>query len=311
MTDQTPIRSPRSGIALVILASALWSTSGIFITLVVEGSGVSPVSLAFWRDLATFLCLLIGITTLKPELLRIRRRDLPWLLAMGAISIGSFHVAWNITVLLNGPGVATVIQSNAPIIVTVLAWILWREPLTGRKLTAVALSVIGTALIVRLDRLGGAEISLAGMAIGLYAALAYGLLSVFGKKLRGDYNPWTILLYTFGIGALVLSPFQIQTGTPWPIPPVVLVYFGAFISITTVTGFGLYTMALRDLQASVAAILATAEVPFAAILAFIFLGERLDAWQLLGGALVIAGVALVSWRRRPRPVAPLPSHGPF
>jgi drug/metabolite transporter (DMT)-like permease len=292
--------SPRTGILLVILATAFWSTSGIFITLVVDGGGISPVSLAFWRDFGTFSCLFIGIGLVRPRLLRVRRKDLPWLIAMGVISIGSFHVAWNMAVLMNGPGVATVIQSNAPIIVTLLAWLIWKEPLTGRKIAAVALSFAGTILIARLDLLGSAKITPLGVLLGVYSAIAYSGLSLFGKKLSQDYNPWTIMLYIFAVGTLILLPFQLRVGTPWPLPPHVVAYFIALVVFTTVLGFGIYTTALRSLQASIASITATAEVPFAAILAYIFLGERLDGWQLVGAAMVITGVVLVSLPRRKR-----------
>jgi drug/metabolite transporter (DMT)-like permease len=47
----------------------------------------------------------------------------------------------------------------------------------------------------------------------------------------------------------------------------------------------------------VAAIVATTEVPFAAVVSYLALGERLDAWQVLGAVLVIGGVILLSWPR--------------
>lgn len=145
----------------MVLATACWSTSGLFISLVVRGSGISPWGLAFWRDLGTFTCLLVGMIIFgSGSKLRVKRRDLPWLAAMGAISIGLFHVMWNMAVLINGVSVATVIQANAPIFVTVMAWLLWREPLTRRKIGAIALAFLGTVLIARLDGLGAKQITL-------------------------------------------------------------------------------------------------------------------------------------------------------
>jgi drug/metabolite transporter (DMT)-like permease len=59
-------------------------------------------------------------------------------------------------------------------------------------------------------------------------------------------------------------------------------------------GFTLYTTSLKHLPASVASITATSEIFFASVLAFIFLKERMDLWQILGSILIIAGVVLVS-----------------
>jgi drug/metabolite transporter (DMT)-like permease len=56
-------------------------------------------------------------------------------------------------------------------------------------------------------------------------------------------------------------------------------------------------VALGHLQASVAAITANSEVPFAAILAYFILNERLDGWQIFGAVLVILAVVLVSLPR--------------
>lgn len=282
------------GLALVVLATACWSTSGIFISLVVQGSGISPVGLAFWRDLGTFTCLLIGIGILKPGLLKVNRRDLPWLIAMGIFSIGVFHVLWNMTVLLNGASVATVIQANAPIFVTLMAWLIWKEPLTGQKIVAVGLAFAGTVLLSGLHELGGASITTLGLLTGLGAAVTYGSLSLFGKKLTNDYSPWTILVYIFGTGSLVLLPFQFSSPFPWPLPLTVLGNYTALVLLTTISGFALYTIGLSKLQASIAAITANTEVPFAAILAYLILKERLDGWQVLGAVLIIVGVVLIS-----------------
>lgn len=286
------------GLLLVVLATACWSTSGLFISLIVSSSGISPWGLAFWRDLGTFTCLLVGMLLLgSRERLRVKRRDLPWLAAMGAISIGMFHVMWNMAVLINGVSVATVIQANAPIFVTIMAWLLWREQVTQRKIIAIVLAFVGTVLIARLDGLGATQISLFGLSITLAAAFAYGGFSLFGKKLVGNYSSWTILLYAFGFGALILLPFQIRVPIPWLLSPQVLSWYAALILLSTISGFGLYTTGLRYLQASVAAIAASTEVAFAAVVAYIALGERLDAWQILGGILVVGGVILLSWPR--------------
>ena len=286
------------GLLLVVLATACWSSSGLFINLVVRGSGISPWGLAFWRDLGTFTCLLVGMLLLgSRERFRVKRRDLPWLAAMGAISIGLFHVMWNMAVLINGVAVATVIQSNAPVFVTVVAWLLWREPLTRRKLIAIVLAFIGTVLISRLNGLGARQITLFGLLIALGAAFTYGGLSLFGKKLIGDYSSWTILLYAFGFGALILLPFQIRVDIPRPLSPQVVGYYAGLILLSTISGFALYTSGLRRLQASVAAIVATTEVPFAAAVSYIALGERLKGWQMLGAVLIVSGVVLLSWPR--------------
>ena len=283
-----------SGILIVVLATTFWSTSGLFINFIVNGSGISPWGLAFWRDLSTFTCLFIGLFLFRSDLLRVKRRDLPWLAAMGAFSIGLFHVMWNAAVLLDGVAVATVFQSNAPVLVTIVAWMLWREPLSRRKISAVVLAFLGTILISRIDGLGETQLTPLGILVGLGLPFAYGSFSLFGKKLVGDYSPWTILVYVFGFAALTLLPFQIFIATPWQLSLPVFGYFAGLVLLPTIAGFALYTTGLHRLQASVAVIVSTTEIPFAAVTSYLVLGERLDGWQALGAALVIGGVVLLS-----------------
>lgn len=292
------LKSKLAGLSLVVLATACWSTSGIFINWVVDGSGISPVGLAFWRDLSTFSLLLIGLAILRPGLLRIKRQDLPWIAAMGAVSIGFFHVLWNTAVLVNGVSVATVIQCNAPIFVTFMAWLLWREPLTPLKLLAILIAVVGIVLIARLDNLAQSSVSIYGLGIALLSAIFYGSFSLFGKKLAGSYSSWTILLYVFGFASLALLPFQFGRPAPWPIANRTLFSFAGLVIFTTITGFGLYTSGLRRLQASIASITSNTEVPFAALLSYFVLGERLDMPQVFGAILVVGGVVLVSLPKR-------------
>lgn len=293
------IGSPRlRGFLIVLVASALWSTSGMFISLIDREGGISVVGIAFWRDLGTFIVLFLAILLLRPALLRIAWRDLPWLVLMGSLSIGLFHVLWNSSILVNGVAMATVLQSNAPVLVTIFAWFIWREPLTWRKVVAIILAIAGTVLIARIDTFQQQQIALQGVLLGLASAVVYGLMSLFGKKLAGDYSPWTILVYIFGFGALTLLPFQLYDGFTAPHNAPGVFYFLGMILITTIGGFALYTLGLSRLQASVAAIVATAEVPFATIVSYITLGERLDEWQVAGGLLVISGVVLLSWPRK-------------
>jgi drug/metabolite transporter (DMT)-like permease len=282
------------GISLVILASACWSTSGIFIKTILQMSSLSPIGLAFWRDLISSLVLLLGILILKPKLLKINKRDLPWLIGMGVISIGSMHFFWNQAVVLLGASLATVLQYNAPILVTILARFLFKEPLTSRKITAIFLAAFGTVMVSGLITGYGLTIMPYGLITALLSSIAFASLSLFGKKLSQDYNPWSILFYMFFFGTLTL--FLYQSGRPdgWPQGSGIMVRVLLLVFISTILGFGAYSQALTYLPASVASITTTSEILFASTLAYLVLGEKLGYWQILGAILIISGVVLVS-----------------
>lgn len=292
--NSKPLSERLVGILMVVAATLCWSTSGIFINLITRSSGISAEGLAFWRDLTTSLLLLLGILLVNPKLLRVKRQDIPWLVGMGAISIGAFHIMWNKSVVILGASLATVVQCNAPVFVTVMAWFLFQEVITTRKIIAVALAAAGTVLVSGVNFAGEWKIAPLGLIIALGSAITYGTLSLFGKKLSGDYNSWTIMFYIFSIGTVTLFLYQLGQPAPWPQGSGVIPWFIGFVLISTIIGFGLYTMALRKLPASVASITATTEILFASFMGYIFLQERMDALQVAGALLIISGVILVT-----------------
>jgi len=296
-----PLTSRVTGILMVVAATLCWSTSGIFINLITRSSGISAEGLAFWRDLTTSLLLLLGILVVNPKLLRIKRKDLPWLIGMGSISIGIFHIMWNKAVVMLGASLATVVQCNAPIFVTIMAWFLFQEAITTRKIIAVGLAVAGTVLASGVNFHGDWKIAPLGLLIALTSAITYGTLSLFGKKLSGEYNNWAIMFYIFTIGTVTLFLFQLGQPDPWPQGSGVIPWFIGFVLISTILGFGLYTLSLQKLPASVASITATTEILFASIMGYIFLGERMDFWQILGAVSIAGGVILVTLDKQSAP----------
>jgi drug/metabolite transporter, DME family len=285
------------GLLGVLLACACWGSSGVFIKFVVADSGISALALAFWRDLTTFLVLLIGLAIARPAWLRVRRRDLVWLFCVGGC-LGCLHVFWNLGVLVNGAAVATVQQAAAPAIVAIVARLIWRESLTRVKIVAIVLTFAGTVIVSGPNVLGGLNLSVQGYLIGLGIPILYSAWTLFGKKVRRDYNAVTTLIYAFGFAALVLLPLQPFTPQPFPVKVSSLLWFAGMIAIPTVAGFIAFTSGLGRLAVSVATIVAMSEIVFVSVYAYFLLGERLTPSQILGTLLVVVGVLFLSWSGR-------------
>jgi drug/metabolite transporter (DMT)-like permease len=284
------------GYLLVLGAALAWSMSGIFIRQTVAGSGVSALTLAFWRDLATFLCLSIGLAVLRPGWLRVQRRDLTWLAALGIVGVGLFHFLWNMTMLRLDYAVATVLLYSSPAFVVLAAWLLLREKLTWVKVLAVALTLAGCVLVSGVENLKAAQFTAAGLILGLVTAMAYGSFSLLGRKVAGRYSPWTVLTYGFGFGVLALLPFQFGGAAPRILPVSTWPWFAGLILVSTLVPFSTYLLALRRLPASVASIVTSSEVVFGSLIGLWVYRERMDGWQALGAGLVLVGVILVAAR---------------
>jgi len=285
------------GYLAVLAAGALWGTSGIFVKLIVDSSNVSATALAFWRDISTFTVLVAGGLLFNRRQLIVKRADLPWLAGMG-ISLGIFHVFWNLGVVLNGAAVTTVQQAAMPAIVAIVAWFIWQEPLTWRKIMAIVLTFVGTVLVSGMAELGQVELTTSGLLVGLGVPIFYAGWSLFGKKLRSGYDALVVLTYAFGFATLVLLPLQFYITQPFPVPSITYVWFAGLIFGATLGGFVTYLFSLGRLQASVASILAMSEIAFVAVYAYFLLGERMTVTQILGTVLVVFGVVILFRRRR-------------
>lgn len=280
----------------MLLATAFWGTSGLFVKMILANQEVSALALAFWRDLATFLVLVVGLRLFRPRWLRVGRDTVVWLTALGA-TIGVFHIFWNLAVFLSGAAVATVQQAAMPAVVTIAARLIWGEALTGWKVVAIVLTFVGTVLVSGVGILSTTDWTWASLLVGLGTPITYAGWNLLIKKVRHAFNSLTTLTYGSGLGALVLLPVQFFTPQPAGVPPATLVYFAGLIFLATIGGFSIYTLALGRLQASVATILAMAEIPTVAVYAYALLGERMTLDQIVGSLLVVGGMLMLPWPR--------------
>jgi drug/metabolite transporter, DME family len=115
---------------------------------------------------------------------------------------------------------------------------------------------------------------------------------VFSKTLSGKCDARTMLIYAYGIAAIVLLPFQgadlAQAFRPetWP-------FLIAIIAGPTLGAWFLFSLALRWIPVSNATIITSLDVVFSNILAFSLFRELLEPLQLVGGALVVVAVVLL------------------
>jgi drug/metabolite transporter (DMT)-like permease len=259
------------------------------VKLIAANEVVSATALAFWRDFATFLCLLLlGLATI-PAKLRIERSDWRHMAGMG-VCLGVFHIFYNLSVILNGAAVTTVQQALMPAIVTVAAWYLWQEAFSSRKIMAIVLAFAGAVLVAGPAEIKASGFTLHGLLVGFCVPCLYAAWNLFGKKARMQYDALVVLIFAFGIASAMLLPFQFFIPQPWPIQPTTWLWFAGLIGLSTVSAFFLYSVGIGRLQAGTASILLMSEIAFAVLYACLLLNERLAITQIAGSTLVVIGV---------------------
>ncbi|MDD5563074.1 MAG: DMT family transporter [Thermoanaerobaculaceae bacterium] len=298
--------SSARGYAIALASAAVLSTTAIFIRHLTQTYRMPALVLAFWRDGLVFLTLLAVLAAARPALLPVARRHLPYLAGYG-LMLATFNAAWTLSVALNGAALSTVLVYSSAAFTALLGRWLLDEPLGWGKLVAVTVSLAGCAVVSGALDPAAWRTNLTGITTGVLSGLCYAGYSLMGRSAsQRGLDPWTTVLYTFGVAALVLLAVDLLAGgvVPGAAPrPRDLLWLGdaaagwaalfLLAAGPTLAGFGLYNVSLGLLPSSVANLIVTLEVPFTAVIAYAVLGERLTAVQLAGGALVVAGVVLL------------------
>lgn len=206
---------------------------------------------------------------------------------------------------------ALIVPTAIPVLTAVAATFIG-EPLTGRKIAGLVLATAGSALVIAGGQVavtaGLSTQRLLGDVLFIGGALCWAAYSIFGSLAMRDRSPIALTALSVAIGAALLFPLGfLERGyadvPSWSLGSWALVLFMALIA--TVLAFALYLWGVRRFGAGLASLVGYL-VPIAGVtLAFFVLGERPHPLQLLGGAVILAGVRLATLRRRPAVATPI------
>jgi drug/metabolite transporter, DME family len=200
-----------------------------------------------------------------------------------------------------------VLLYTAPAFVALMSWRFLGETFGPRTLAALALTLLGCALVARAYDPSLLQLNLAGILCGLGAGFTYALYSILGKlSLRRGYPIATMSLYVYVIGAAGLLLVALVGGGPAGVGQLFTMGMdpGAWSLLLllavaqTIGALYAYTAGLRHMDAAAASIVATFEPLVAACLAYFVLHEKLEWLQLLGGAFILVAVVLLQTARR-------------
>jgi drug/metabolite transporter (DMT)-like permease len=195
-----------------------------------------------------------------------------------------------------------------PLFVVLLSRALGDEPLTARRLAALAASLAGTALALGPDALGRGGIDPRGIALGVAAAAIYSVYIVGGTRATRGVAPLVASAWIMGSGALVVATIvaaRVATGRPVAFATDVAGWsaVGAATLVSTVIAVSAFFAGLAALGASRTAVISTFEPVVTVGLAALLLDERLRPLQIAGGALVLGGALLLATERFASPPA--------
>jgi drug/metabolite transporter (DMT)-like permease len=255
--------------------------------------GVTPYQLVQIRTVLASAVLLAWLAFVSPAALRISVRSLPRFILLGFVLAATmftyFYAISKIQV-----AAAILLQYQSPVLVAAYTLVFSRERHSTATLVAIVGSGLGCYLAVGAYTLDLLSLNKAGIIGGLSAAAFLACYTILSESALRSYKPWTVLFYAslFSAAAcnILLPPFEGLTrsynATQW--------FWILFISIAgTAVSLGLYNKGLRLIRSTHASVTATLQPISAAVIAFLFLGEIMMPWQLVGVGLVVASIIVL------------------
>jgi drug/metabolite transporter (DMT)-like permease len=282
---------------LIIGAAILWASAGTT-SKYLFNAGMSPYTLAQFRVSFSSLIIFGYLIVFSRDTLRIKVRDLPYLVVLGALGMGGVQVTYLYAISKIKVAMAILLQYLAPFFVATYSWLFLRESMDRWKVLSILLAFVGCVLVVEAYRVSFFSLNIEGFIAGLLSAGFFSFYSLLGERAMRRYSPWTVLFYAlvfaaalFNIAMPIRHIIVWKAELRWCLSVVYIIVCG------TVLPFGLYYMGIEHLRSTRASIVATLEPISAGFLSFVFLGELLTAWQIFGGLLVIAAIVIIQSQR--------------
>lgn len=268
---------------MLIASMTIFGTLGIFVRNIPVSSG----ELALYRAVLAALLIAVFLLLTKQQIPFSKiKKEVPLLLASG-IAMGINWILLFEAYKYTTVSVATLSYYFAPVIVTIVCPVLFKEKLTGKQIVCFVMSTLGLVLITGIGDVGSGS-DFIGILFGLGAAVFYAtviLLNKFIKNVEGIHR--TFLQFLSAI--VILIPYVIMTsgvtlgnlnGIGW----INLLIVGL---IHTGVTYCMYFSSLKELPGQKAAILSYIDPLVAVLISVTILGESMTLWQVIGGILIL------------------------
>lgn len=285
-----------AGTGFVLASGILWGFMGVFVRGL-SAVGLTSLQIIAIRVTISALAMIIMALAVDRPAFKIKLRDIWCFTGTGIISVALFGYCYFTAIEMTSMSVAAILLYTAPIMVSVMSAVIFKEKMTLQKCLCLGAAFIGCIFVTGV--LSGASVSvpLPALAYGLMSGFAYALYSIFGRfAINRGYSSMTITLYTFifaSAGLLLITDINcvasVLVSRPWVIP--------ASVGMGIFTGFLpylLYTAGLERLESGKASIVASVEPAVATLCGMIFFGEYPDVFGWLGMLLVLGAIVCLN-----------------
>ena len=282
---------------LMLLGTVLLWALNVTVTKYLLGHGFQPLAYATIRYFAA-TALFFGFTYLRERSFKIARSDVKLvLLAAALIYVNQLCFVYGVD--KSTASTAALLLGTTPIWIAIIATSIGFERVQRSFWAAAALSFVGVGLVASGN--GGFSGRGVGILLALLTAVTWACYSMAIAPLLRRYSPFRISALVLAIGwvPLALTGAPQILGQSFHFSTLMWIGFAyAVIGPLFLTNI-LWFTSIDRVGPSRASLFSNLQPFFGVLFALILLGEGLNAWELAGGALILAGIALERIRRRP------------
>jgi drug/metabolite transporter (DMT)-like permease len=307
---QYEARAVRRGVLLVLVSAVSFGGLPIFAKFA-YAEGVNLNTLLTLRFLiAAAVILLVWAVRRRAEMAirtPVSATAIFSLIAMGAIGYVGQSFAYFTAVSIISATATSLLLYTYPILVTLLAWFIFKERVSAQKLVALALACLGTLSVLRVasaifdpgSSTGLGDLNPGGVSWALAAAIIYACYILAGARYTAGISP----LFSSGViissAAVTYACWGTLTGElRLEMTSLGILWVSGLALISTVVAITTFFAGLPHVGPSRAAIISTLEPTVTVFLAGLLLSERITLEQLFGGALILASIVALQTKRR-------------
>ena len=292
-----------TGYILVLCAGILWGSIGFFFFFL-NGLGVDTELTAFMRIFCAWIILiplLMGMSLKSGRnYFKISKKGLLQCFIMGLVTQAFFNLSYSGCINSVGVAMDSVLLYTAPILVSILSRLLFKEEINARKGISLVINLLGCFIMVTGGDLSVLKVSGIGILLGIGAGFFYAMVTILGKFTSDEVDPFTMVFYNFLFGWISLALISN------PIPKIAavsdlhfwLLAFGYGL-IPTVGSYLFYMNGIsHDVELSRVPIIASVEPIIATIIGLLVFGENITLVNALGLVIVLFSIVLMNSGRK-------------
>ena len=285
------------GVYYALGAGISWGVSlGIFARYM-TAFGFTAMQISAVRTTISAITFILFALITDRGAFKLKIKDSWIFLCSGFISVTLFCWCYFTATANCSLAVAGILQYTAPIWVVVLSAIVFKEPITKVKGCAMAVAILGSALVSGITE-GVGNVSVLGLTAGVLSGIVYGLYTIFTRFAVPKYRTMTINLYTFIVASVsaLLMAGPVRTVTAVCAPEVLPTAVIGGIMCAALPYY-LYNKGMETLDNGKASILATIEPVIAVMVSVFFFKEPLSLAAFIGIVLILGAVLAIALQR--------------